>query len=64
MNFIELFFVVSLALATGAGFIFLWHKWSMTRSPLALVLAILVTVLVAVTIAFSLATIVLYLVSL
>lgn len=63
-TFIEYFFAVALCLVVAAGFVFLWHRWNTTKSPLALVLAIAATVLVAVIIAFSLATLIIYLLSL
>lgn len=64
MKFIEYFFAVALAAVVAAGFVFLWHRWNRTRTPLALVLAIIVTVLVAIIAAFSIATLVIYLLSL
>jgi len=64
MKPIEYFFVITLAVAIACGFIFTWHTWSRTRSRIALVLAIVITVLVAVITAFSLATLVIHLLSL
>ena len=61
---IETLFAAALTVFTAAGFIFLWHKWNVTRSTLVLVLAIAVTALMAVSIAFSLATLILYIISL
>ncbi len=64
MGFIENLFAIALTVFTACGFIFLWHKWNTTRSTLVLILAIAVTALMAVSIAFSLATLILYVISL
>lgn len=64
MKFIEYFFLISLAVVVAAGFVFLWHRWNRTRTPLSFALAIAVTVLVAVIIAFSIATAAVYFISL
>ena len=64
MGFFEYFLAISMTCATAAGFVFLWHSWSATRSKLTLIFAIAVTALVAVAIAFSIATLILYLLNL
>lgn len=61
---VENLFALALTVFTAAGFIFLWHRWNVTRSTLVLVLAIAVTVIMAVSVAFSLATLILYVISL
>lgn len=61
---IHYFFVISAALAVAAGFVFFWHRWSRTRTPLSLIIAIAITVAVAVILAFSTASLIITLLDL
>ena len=50
------FLIIAMAVATAAGFVFLWHKWSTERTALWLVFSIIISVVVALGIVFAAAS--------
>lgn len=61
MNFFDYFLMISMTLTAAAGFVFLWHRWNVVRTPISLILAIAVSVPVAIASAFAIATLILHL---